>query len=464
MIIKNVSRFTQSGFILEKYKFSRGDIRDKKGKLHKDVIAKQWRFRLEPFNFDAFIDNFFYVLFSASDDNKLRFNIDSLEFKQRLYEKYLSLFNSLKLQGDIKAAKKYNGFKIIKYFDFNPLNTCLQYYSDRGWPLEEAKNRLIKRQQTWTLETLQEKGLTLEEAKEKQLLITTKCQETLTSRPDYEQIKKSRGNAQHPEWYLNKINKDTNCFYTLDEARQAVFDKQSNAAAGRVRRINEGVKYYSAGSPLYWINWRGYSEEAAKVKAHEIALKCTFSLVKCIAKYGEIEGQQIWQARQDKWQATLNAKSDEEKKEILIKKCGGNVPYSRESILFFDDLIKFCKLDILSNKLHYKEQEYYLYDNERKKIYFYDFCLRTEKIIIEYNGSHCHPNPTKLNTEEKWNAWTQVWTKQGADVVKEYDRCKIELAERNGFTVFTIFDTEDKDEFKKMFNKYLQEKTKCLIV
>ena len=46
----------------------------------------------------------------------------------------------------------------------------------------------------------------------------------------------------------------------------------------------------------------------------------TFTLEKCIAKYGEEEGRRIWQERQDKWQATLKSKSQEEIDDINKRK------------------------------------------------------------------------------------------------------------------------------------------------
>jgi hypothetical protein len=49
--------------------------------------------------------------------------------------------------------------------------------------------------------------------------------------------------------------------------------------------------------------------------------QATFSLKKCISKYGEIEGLKIFEDRQKKWQKTLNDNNDklelDKKKEYL---------------------------------------------------------------------------------------------------------------------------------------------------
>lgn len=68
---------------------------------------------------------------------------------------------------------------------------------------------------------------------------------------------------------------------------------------------------------LYWTKL-GYSDEEAREKLSE--RQKTFSLEQCINKHGEEEGRKIWRARQDKWQETLNSKSDEEKLKINASK------------------------------------------------------------------------------------------------------------------------------------------------
>ena len=61
------------------------------------------------------------------------------------------------------------------------------------------------------------------------------------------------------------------------------------------------VEYYIA---------KGYSEDEAK----ELLKKrqSTFSLQKCIEKYGEEKGKEVFDERQKKWQQTLNSKPIEE--------------------------------------------------------------------------------------------------------------------------------------------------------
>ena len=68
----------------------------------------------------------------------------------------------------------------------------------------------------------------------------------------------------------------------------------------------------------YWIK-KGFSEEDAIKQVSKD--QSTFSLDKCIEKYGEEDGRKRWQERQDKWQNTLKLKSEDEIKKINKNKC-----------------------------------------------------------------------------------------------------------------------------------------------
>lgn len=52
----------------------------------------------------------------------------------------------------------------------------------------------------------------------------------------------------------------------------------------------------------YWMN-KGLSEEESISKLSE--RQSTFSMEKCISKYGDTEGRRIWEERQEKWQKSL---------------------------------------------------------------------------------------------------------------------------------------------------------------
>ena len=64
--------------------------------------------------------------------------------------------------------------------------------------------------------------------------------------------------------------------------------------------------------------FRGATEEEARQMLAE--RQCTFSLEKCIEKFGVKEGRKVFRERQEKWQATLDAKPQEEKDRIKHNK------------------------------------------------------------------------------------------------------------------------------------------------
>jgi hypothetical protein len=63
---------------------------------------------------------------------------------------------------------------------------------------------------------------------------------------------------------------------------------------------------------------RGYSEKEAKAMLTE--RQSTFTLSKCVAKFGEEEGKRIWLERQDRWQNTLKSKPQKEIDDINKRK------------------------------------------------------------------------------------------------------------------------------------------------
>lgn len=104
---------------------------------------------------------------------------------------------------------------------------------------------------------------------------------------------------------------------------------------------------------------KGMSEEEAKDALKK--RQTTFSLERCIEKYGEDEGRKRFEARQQKWQEALNSKSEEEKKEIRRKKGLDKNGNPHKGGITFDRLKhdktlskKDCFIYLLFNKLNKK--------------------------------------------------------------------------------------------------------------
>jgi len=174
----------------------------------------------------------------------------------------------------------------------------------------------------------------------------------------------------------------------------------------------------------YWIN-KGYSEEEAKKLRSE--RQSTFTLEKCILKYGEEEGKKRFTDRQIKWGESLSS--------------GGNlkIGYSKISQELFYKLLEFYnvnKRDKIYFGSHNKE-----FGLEKKEggVWLYDFTDTKNKKIIEYHGDDYHGNPKKYKNYEKPHPFRKNIT---AQEMWDKDKQKLNLANEKGFEVMVIWDSE----------------------
>lgn len=150
----------------------------------------------------------------------------------------------------------------------------------------------------------------------------------------------------------------------------------------------------------YWMK-KGFSEEESIKKVSE--RQTTFSKEICIEKHGEKDGLKVWQERQDKWQATLDAKSPEEKERIARAKMCWGKGYSKISQEMFwkiyekikngvdTDQIYFATYNRLTHKDDGTEKNHeYFYITEDGEHFFLDFLLKNKKRVIEFDGDYWH--------------------------------------------------------------------------
>jgi len=123
-------------------------------------------------------------------------------------------------------------------------------------------------------------------------------------------------------------------------------------------------------------------------------------------------------------------------KKVTVPICSA----SKESLILFNPLI-----DILINEFSIDFDDIYIgIDNkneyfikEKNKIYFYDFTIRSKKIIIEYNGVAFHPkneNSTWINPFDIRISSKDAFYRQ---------KNKLDLAIKNGFNIFEIWSDEE---------------------
>lgn len=105
-----------------------------------------------------------------------------------------------------------------------------------------------------------------------------------------------------------------------ESTRLAIETKNNNNKSGAKKsaeRPKEELYKSSIRRIEHWID-KGYTPEEARIQVSKV--QATFTLEKCIEKYGVIEGKRIWDERQQKWQDTLSTKDSAEIEKINKKK------------------------------------------------------------------------------------------------------------------------------------------------
>lgn len=105
-------------------------------------------------------------------------------------------------------------------------------------------------------------------------------------------------------------------------------------------------------------------------------------------------------------------------------------------------------------------KEICLYDKEIKKRYYYDFCIQSLNLIIEYNGETFHPNYNKYKMEYLQENWSHPYNKEinPSDIIKS-DIKKIKNAISNGYDIHIIWssDTNKIENIKKIIKNKINK-------
>lgn len=419
-----------------------------KNKYHKEISNKvtQLFYREIPAEFSEYCDNI--SIFT-------KINLDNLDNLKEKYLNYLNLFHDYLLKP--KPKRLPHNISYLGFYSKTSLN--IQYWIDRGFNKIQFNEYLKTRQNTCSVDAKQKKyNCTKEEA----IIIlneqTNRQVNTLNNRSDITEINYKKGNSSRKSYCLeNKINPNTNLLYTENELK-LLFNTRYGWRLNTIYTLKDRLTNNCCIE--YWLN-KGFSIDDAEQKLSD--RQKTFSLETCIAKYGDKLGLIKWQERQDKWQNTLNSKSDEEKLAILIKKISRPTFWSIEAVNFFEELVKDIEsIHNLNFKYYYKNNEYFI--NSNGKFYLYDFTIKDLKLIIEYNGSHVHPNKDKM-TNEQWNKWINPLSKENADTCYNKDKHKIDSAKNKGFDVLIVWDNDikkNKKETKKLLLNHINNTVNIL--
>lgn len=236
-----------------------------------------------------------------------------------------------------------------------------------------------------------------------------------------------------------KSTKKENGYYDIKENNP--FSKEFWVKNGLTKdEADRKVKERNSVLPEFWVK-RGLTIEEAKVQATKAAK--TNSLAFKIEKYGEDEGLQRYLETGRKLSASWTPASS----------CGKSFSSSRKADLLFKSLYKFFrregfKRDDIQCNLNKGE----LFIREVDQIYFYDFCLKPKRMIIEFNGEHVHARKETM-TEEEFSSWRHAYSKISASEYLEKNSKKIEAAQKRGYNLYEVW-SKDLDNFEKIVTYY----------
>ena len=291
---------------------------------------------------------------------------------------------------------------------------CVEYYLKKGYSEKESRyilsrlqsnnSKLVKNRNGKSKEMLRNKGYSEDEIKN----ICLTCV-----------------NIEY--WIKRGFNKT--------DAIQKIKEHQSKASkhVDYSKRINNT-------KIEYWIN-RGFDEETSINKLKD--RQKTFTLEKCIKKYGEIEGLKIWNDRQKKWSEKMKIKYENGD---FSKTSSSN--FSKIEIEFFKKLVEMCQLNDKDYCSNLNNDVFYIRFKEMNTTFAYDFCYKPLKKIIEFNGDYWHMNPINFNENVQ-----HPHKKITANEVWKLDEIKLSLIKNMGYDVKVVWEKDYKNNKNEVLNE-----------
>lgn len=177
----------------------------------------------------------------------------------------------------------------------------------------------------------------------------------------------------------------------------------------------------------YWMK-KGYTEKESKYKISE--RQKTFTLERCIERYGDVNGLKIWNNRQINWSSKM-------KNTLLTRN------YRRDSSKPEIELVtKIVEILNLNSDEHFSilNQQFFIYDSKNKNFFTYDFVIKNKMKVIEFNGDYWHCNPL-IYKDDFFNKNKQKYAKE----IWEYDIKKINNIKQKGYEVLVIWESDYKE-------------------
>ena len=197
----------------------------------------------------------------------------------------------------------------------------------------------------------------------------------------------------------------------------------------------------------YWIK-KGYSEDEARQFVSD--RQRTFTLEKCIEKYGEEEGIRVYNERQVKWSRKIEKMYQNGEFSKAPKSPHNSSLYSQIEKEFINDLIihGINEEDIQTYKTHQLELLNDNFDRCHNRRFMYDITYKNK--IIEFNGDFWHMNPS-IYDENYFNKISKIYAKDKWEI----DKIKIECARKNGYDVLIVWEHDYRKDKENTIQKCL---------
>lgn len=216
------------------------------------------------------------------------------------------------------------------------------------------------------------------------------------------------------------------------------YESESEAMKFQKEHCSKGI---SSNNIDYWLN-KGYSLEEAKELLKE--RQTTFTLEKCIIKYGEELGLVKFNERQTKWSAKIEEKY---KNGEFTRFCKNN--WSKVELEFIHCLVDKLKLTTDEYYSAINGRQFFRYFKTEQITKSYDFVIG--KKIIEFNGDYWHCNPS-IYEADYFNKSIQMKSREKW----KHDSSKIKLIEAEGYHVLTIWEKDWVDSPKQTIKKCIE--------
>jgi very-short-patch-repair endonuclease len=146
--------------------------------------------------------------------------------------------------------------------------------------------------------------------------------------------------------------------------------------------------------------------------------------------------------------------------EAIKKRKVKSLKASKASLIYFRPIYDFLLNQYADNEIFLgieDSKEFFIYNENTYDLFFYDFAIPKEKIIIEFNGKAWHPNWEKYDTNTLEENFKFNTIKDISYYVNR-DKHKIDVARQKGFDVLILWEEDSVEENWNKVKRFLNDK------